>query len=60
MVRHDAAKAREDEKSRRIRLSLGIKLPQEIQAEKDAKEKRRLEAQKKAQAGAPLGLEEGQ
>lgn len=59
MVRHDAAKAREDEKSRRIRLSLGIKFPHEIQAEKEAADKRRLEAQAKATAGVPLGIEEG-
>ena len=57
-IRHDARKVREDAKSQRIRLGLGLYTPAERQAHADA-EKRRLEAaKKKAQAGVPLDLEE--
>jgi len=57
-LRHDAHKCRQDAKSERIRLELGILTPEERQALADAETNRRLAAQKKAQKGAPLDLEE--
>ena len=57
-MRHDAQRAREDAKSAQIRANLGIRYPHEIEADREAEEARRLAAQKKAQQGKPLDLEE--
>ena len=57
-MRHDAARNRQDVKSERIRLSLGLLTPEERQDLANREEARRLAAQKKAQAGTPLDLEE--
>ena len=57
-IRHDARKVREDAKSQQIRLALGLYTPAERQAHADAKQRRLEAAQKKAQAGVPLDLEE--
>lgn len=51
-------RARQDAKSERIRLALGILTPEEKEAERQAEERRRQDAQKKATKGTPLGLEE--
>ena len=48
----------EDAKSRLVRLSLGIYTPGERQAFAETQKRRQEAAQKKAQAGIPLGLEE--
>ena len=58
MVRHDMQRAKEDIKSAQIRANLGIRYPNEIEADREAEEARRLAAQKKAAKGSPLGLEE--
>ena len=51
-------KRREDAKSQKIRLSLGLLTPDERRALAEAEAARRQVAQKKAQKGKALGLDE--
>lgn len=58
-MRHDAQKAREQAKSQSIRISLGIKTPEELKREAEAGERRRLQEAKEAARGVSLFDEEG-
>lgn len=49
---------REDAKSQRIRLNLGLLTPADRQAREDAETARRLAERKRTQQGHALGLEE--
>jgi hypothetical protein len=57
-LRHDAKACRQKQTSEQIRLSNGWLTPAERQEQAEREETRRLAAQKKAQAGSPLGLED--
>jgi len=58
MVRHDARKNRQDLKSERIRIGLGLLTPEERQARLEADRKRQQDAQRQAALGVPLLGEE--
>jgi hypothetical protein len=57
-LRHDAKVCRQKQTSEQIRLSHGWLTPAERQEKAEREETRRLAAQKKAQQGNPLDLEE--
>jgi hypothetical protein len=57
-LKHDARVCRQKQTSEQIRLSNGWLTPAERQEQAEREETRRLAAQKKAQAGTPLDLEE--
>jgi hypothetical protein len=57
-LKHDAKFCRQKQTSEQIRLSNGWLTPAERQDLAEREATRRLAAQKKAQAGSPLGLEE--
>lgn len=57
-LRHDARVCRDNLKSERLRRELGIFTPAELEEQAEVENRRRLAAQKKAQSGTPLDLEE--
>lgn len=56
MTRHDAYLDRQHAKSERIRHEQGILTPAEREAKARAEDRRRREAQRKAQQGLPLEI----
>jgi hypothetical protein len=57
-LKHDAKVCRQKQTSEQIRLSNGWLTPAERQEQAETETRRRQAAQKKAQAGMPLDLEE--
>ena len=57
-LRHDAKVCRSAVKSEQIRLGLGLYTPAEREAHAQNEKRRQQAAQKNAQQGNPLGLEE--